>query len=410
MTNRVSDPLARTKDVRIERTSRLGTALDAWRGFAALLVVVQHSAVLVLRGHLSNVAQRPAPLAVIGNCAVTLFFVLSGYLVGGSVLRGMAKGWNWRDYLLARGTRLWIVLLPALILGAGWDLLGTALFPHAPVYTGFSGYVRTDPTIAADHVTLPIFLANAAFLQGAVPLWHHASLAPPLGSNFPLWSLMNEFWYYALFPVALLAFRSKSVPKQLLYAFLALAIVSVFGYRWLVFMLPWLFGAFAHRLPGSKWLGSATGRWSTGAAALAMLLIVSMDRVRLYPLGDLALSAVFAVHLRALASLGHGSQADQNPARRGVGFFAGMSYTLYLAHMPLLVFATAAIGINEGVARGLEAGLLVSLGVSLAIAYSIAVWWLAERNTDALRAWLAQRLSGRPAIGSLAGVDLPEGS
>lgn len=59
----------------------------------------------------------------LGQQWVIVFFVLSGYLVGGSVLRSMALDrWSWRGYLLNRMTRLYTVRVPALVLGAVLDL------------------------------------------------------------------------------------------------------------------------------------------------------------------------------------------------------------------------------------------------------------------------------------------------
>ena len=51
-----------------------------------------------------------------GHQAVMVFFVLSGFLVGGTVVSRVDAGqWSWIDYAITRMTRLWIVLLPALL-------------------------------------------------------------------------------------------------------------------------------------------------------------------------------------------------------------------------------------------------------------------------------------------------------
>ena len=57
--------------------------------------------------------------------AVIVFFPLSGYLVGDSILRSMSRGiWSWADYLVNRMTRLYVVLIPALCLTAFFDFVG----------------------------------------------------------------------------------------------------------------------------------------------------------------------------------------------------------------------------------------------------------------------------------------------
>ena len=52
-----------------------------------------------------------------GYQAVMVFFVLSGYFISSTVLRSINENrWSWSDYLIKRVTRLWIVLIPALVL------------------------------------------------------------------------------------------------------------------------------------------------------------------------------------------------------------------------------------------------------------------------------------------------------
>ena len=52
----------------------------------------------------------------LGPSAVLVFFFLSGYLVGGNEIANfVTKRLNFRNYIFNRITRLWIVLLPALL-------------------------------------------------------------------------------------------------------------------------------------------------------------------------------------------------------------------------------------------------------------------------------------------------------
>src|SRR5204863_1384009 len=63
-----------------------------------------------------------------GHTAVVVFFVLSGFLVGGTVIRSDRNGrWSWRGYVLQRGTRLYVVLIPALLLTLCWDFAEQAV-------------------------------------------------------------------------------------------------------------------------------------------------------------------------------------------------------------------------------------------------------------------------------------------
>ena len=53
-----------------------------------------------------------------GHEAVMVFFVISGFLVGGRVLDAYQRGsFRWGRYILDRGSRIYIVFLPALVFG-----------------------------------------------------------------------------------------------------------------------------------------------------------------------------------------------------------------------------------------------------------------------------------------------------
>ena len=173
--------------------------LDLVRGVSALLVMLGH-----LRGFLfldfaeldrAGVLTKFFYFATgLGHQAVMVFFVLSGYFVGGSVLSGLGNGrFTWRCYAASRLTRLWMVLIPALVLTLCFDLLGSHWNPGA--YAGdlnarfMSGPTHIQPA-AHDWLTL---LGNLCFVQNIT--------VPVFGSNGPLWSLANEFWYYVMFPL-----------------------------------------------------------------------------------------------------------------------------------------------------------------------------------------------------------------
>ena len=184
--------------------------LNAIRGAAALVVLLGHTRSLFFSslsgtGDLSNAAHdlgRGATsrlgLVTMGNEAVIVFFVLSGYLVGGSAIRDLKNGtWSWKRYLIQRLTRLWIVLLPALLFGVAVDHSGLRMFAGThSVYTGPPG-LCVVPCNVADRVTPAVVAGNAVFLQTII--------VDTAGSNNALWSLANEFWYYLAFPLSLLA-------------------------------------------------------------------------------------------------------------------------------------------------------------------------------------------------------------
>ncbi len=62
----------------------------------------------------------------LGHEAVVVFFVLSGFLIGGNLTDSMRRGsFDLVRYLIARFTRVYIVYLPALIVTEAVFLFGT---------------------------------------------------------------------------------------------------------------------------------------------------------------------------------------------------------------------------------------------------------------------------------------------
>ena len=84
---------------------------------AALLVCVEHLRAFLFvpyaRLESPGVVQKGFYfLTGLGHQSVMVFFVLRGFLVGGSDVGAMQKGTRtWNGYLLRRMTRLWVVLV-----------------------------------------------------------------------------------------------------------------------------------------------------------------------------------------------------------------------------------------------------------------------------------------------------------
>jgi peptidoglycan/LPS O-acetylase OafA/YrhL len=171
--------------------------LDWARALAALAVCVSHIRNLLLQDYTPGLGAAGKAFYFVtnyGHSAVIVFFVLSGFFVGGSVLRASGESrFSWGSYLADRGTRLWIVLLPALVVTLLWDKTGL-LLGHGGFYAGTEGNADQTANVASQ-LGLATFICNGAFLQTIV--------CPTYGSNGPLWSLANEFWYYLWFPALL---------------------------------------------------------------------------------------------------------------------------------------------------------------------------------------------------------------
>jgi peptidoglycan/LPS O-acetylase OafA/YrhL len=144
--------------------------LDALRGFAAFCVLLNHFRDALFVDYEAIARHNPLTAAAylvsgLGHQSVIVFFVLSSYLVGASVLRSVRKGnWSWRAYLLARFSRLYVVLLPALLLGGALDWLGMHRPGTEAVYSGNSGMHALAINVHST-LTWPVLVANNLFLQ-----------------------------------------------------------------------------------------------------------------------------------------------------------------------------------------------------------------------------------------------------
>src|SRR4051812_21945413 len=114
--------LASTAPARAAQAEGHWALLDLIRFSAALLVLFGHARGLLLEGIGS--VQQPTVLiqglyflSGLQHEGVVMFFVVSGFLVGGSALRQIAEGrFKYPPYLINRFARIYLVYIPALLL------------------------------------------------------------------------------------------------------------------------------------------------------------------------------------------------------------------------------------------------------------------------------------------------------
>ncbi len=356
---------------------------DLLRGLAAFFVLFGHWRNLFFLDFPQLAAYRwllaiPYVLSAAGHQSVVFFFVLSGYFIGGTVFRAIEHDqWDWRSYLMRRVVRLWNVLLPALLLCLLWDRLGIHLGRAPALYGGrVSNHVLLDVTqLLAPH----IFFGNLFFLQGI--------LTPVFGSDSALWSLANEFWYYILFPLGAVALwpRARWI-HRLLCAVLFVATAWFIRGGILGAFPIWLAGAALFKLPSPSF-NPRTAKYLRVAAALIYLTVFfSLSKIHSIPdlASDYLLTVVTFLFLWLLLS----AKETFQPQLRGVHAsreLARFSYTLYAAHIPLLVFA-ASLFIRDSRWYPTPVNLLKGVGILFAVLlYSYALAFLTEFRTDAIR-------------------------
>ncbi len=367
--------------------------LDVLRGLAAWAVMWGHLRALFFVDF-QHLNRGSLPLTVLyfftgfGNQAVMVFFVLSGFLISSAIIgRRVSGSWSWHDYAIDRASRLYVVLIPGLLFGLLWDKMGSVLFAFKHIYSqpidGFGS------AIAQNQLTFGAFLGNLLFLQ--------TILCPTFGSNGPLWSLANEFWYYVLFPVALaagVAWSSRSVKSAIPLTVLTGCVALFVGPHILAGFLIWLTGTVLV-LANSNWRFLAKSWLYLYALATVLFLSVCLISARSGRFGifgsDLCVGIAFSLFLFAVLQMDMEKEGSAYP--RAAHFLAGFSYTLYVLHFPLLVFLRAWLAPSQRWqpdVRHLTYGVVLGMA-TLGFAWLVSVF--TERNTRAARNWMKHMIS-----------------
>ena len=377
--------------------------LDALRGFAAFSVLLNHWRDAFFVDYPKLPYRNPLDAVFyfatgLGHQWVIVFFVLSGYLVGGSVLRSVdGDRWSWRSYLLARLTRLYVALLPALLLGGTLDWVGMHLPGTAWVYTGQSG-MRALVTNVHSTLTLPIFMANGLFLQTIALPGMNGRVVPVFGSNGVLWSLSNEFWYYMAFPFLVFLLSQGRSWWTRAACGLGLLLWGWFVGSGIVLLgISWLMGALIPILPSvslsKSWMRILAIAAALGALGGGLVLAKMHD-------GSIAFDLLLGAAVTALiwVTLCCGTWPLPATYIRVSHRAARSSYTLYLVHLPLVIFLKASFHIDR-VVPGWKIMLIsgaILLGV---VVYAQLVFEVFEKNTDRIRNWVKPYVMGGPTAG-----------
>jgi peptidoglycan/LPS O-acetylase OafA/YrhL len=267
------------------------------------------------------------------NDAVMVFFVLSGFVIAFVASTSETTPSN---YLCARLSRLWSVVIPALALTVIFDYAGSRWDPR--IYDG--------AWFAADHPLWRVF-ANAFFVN---QLWF-LNVRP--FSNGPFWSIGYEFWYYIAF--AILHF----VKSRIRWVGFIICL-CVIGPKIALLMPVWFLGVLAYKITTSHAVGERMG-WALFLGSIAAYCVFhyfdvparfswrtnawlgpnfawSSDFASSYVIG-----ALVTVNFIGLAAIQHRAASVLRTFERPIRFLAGYTFSLYLFHYPLLHFFAAVV-------------------------------------------------------------------
>ncbi|EDM31870.1 putative putative membrane-located cell surface saccharide saccharide acetylase [Roseovarius sp. TM1035] len=347
--------------------------IDGLRAIAILPVVFYHAGVTWFPG---------------GFVGVDVFFVISGYLITSIILSERAAGNFTLTGFYGRRIRR---IFPALfvMMAVSYPIAWALLDPSA--MAEFSG------SIAASTV----FFANVYFLEVSGYFATAAEFKPLLHN----WSLSVEEQFYLIFPMAvLLTWRAGA--KWQVRIFMAVALLSLALAQWQIargnearaFFL--LYARLWELLVGvliAYWLttpqGAALrdgGRFRHGALlglALILWAVFTYDTETAFPGLAALLPCVGAALVIAFAK--GQSLIGQVLGWRPVVFVGLVSYSLYLWHVPALVFTR--------IGTGREDLWLMLAACALAFALACLSWRYVERPFRRMHALPPLRLFGTAA-------------
>jgi peptidoglycan/LPS O-acetylase OafA/YrhL len=322
--------------------------------------------------------------------AVLVFFVISGWLVGGSLLDKIGQRDVLVVYAIDRVTRLWTVLIPTFVL-----TLLFALYVGTVSSNGIS-YSSANEYSAAS------FLGNLVGLQRIA--------LPDFGGNFALWSLTNETWYYLLFPLLLLLFGARARTTRAVCLATVVLLAAWIPAGIMLYFSIWLLGvAFSRiRIDCGK----------LGRAGLLVLLTLVAVYFRLTGdndnftvdtfVPDLVFSVVFAIFLSSMQFKAATNSRWFRPMSRFGKCFADFSFSLYVMHVPLIFLLqhwSASFGLKQ-LSPSTPLHLVIYLGMlAFLVLASYVSYLLFESQTYRIRRRVKQLVMGggerRPVPGKV---------
>ncbi|MBX7444922.1 MULTISPECIES: acyltransferase [unclassified Arthrobacter] len=381
---------------------RVNISLNAVRTIAAFLVVISHLRALFFVDFSDAESKSVLVQAVylagsLGHPAVIVFFVLSGYWVGGATTRSVSAGsFSWSRYGIARLSRLWLVLAPAIILTQLLDRLGSEVNGSSMVYSGSPDYHTVIPADGpVPTLGVAETLGNLFFVQSI-----HV---PTLGTNSPLWSLAYEFWYYALFPAILVALSRRFETRSRIASGIFVVVGGIVAGPDVLLMFPaWLLGA------GVGWQQErvAARVFAIKLRSLALARMASVSSVVFTSIAVVAfgsrvhgLELIVALPAAAMVAL-FSVKPSRSFVLKPLSSAAEWSYSLYAIHVPVLAFlASFIVPASEArwqVTGASAVGFVAVLSVVAASAYGMSL--VTETHTKRLRDGLIKRLSASKAI------------
>lgn len=317
-------------------TARWASAVVALMYHVRYLLFVNYDAVHAKTG----LSKAFYFLTGLGHESFAVFVILDGVVGGLILLRHRAGAVLGRAAVSQYLGSLYRILLPGLILGAGFDLAGVRFFNHSGLYTAFPEF----STLTLSYASL---LGNLFMLQPFV--------VPTFGSNGMLYLLSYLFWYFILLLLFVRAARLAQPRRRQARALLLAAVILIMPYEFLFWGAIWLSGVAVVVLGEARVLKPpvllALGCF---AGILVLSRLIGYDTSLLpQPFGDWLVHAKYLLVGMGFAAVARALYPDQAEGRDGsllsavVGTADGRagqaaSFTFF-CHFPVIMLLVATV-------------------------------------------------------------------
>jgi peptidoglycan/LPS O-acetylase OafA/YrhL len=305
--------------------------LDLVRFAAALTVFIEHLREHTKIGFAEFWGAHPFWFShwyLFSQTAVTVFFVLSGYVIA-HVLATRER--TPVDYAASRFARLYSVVLPALLLTAVCNYLIELKYPTA--FQAFQSGGTTGVALS--------YLGTAVFVNR---FWLWPDLDPP---NTPFWTLSFEAFYYLIIAVLVFARGRGRILSMLV-------LILIAGPSMVLLAPTWLIGYLAYHVPERSRAGarSAIPLWLVSLAFIPLCSFIELhfrETVSFLRTPDHAIGALlaayaaaisFAVNLLAFNAFSGRAEPFLAPIAAVIRWLGSMTFALYLFHQPILSLFT----------------------------------------------------------------------
>ncbi|UPK67201.1 acyltransferase family protein [Chitinophaga filiformis] len=352
--------------------------LDLFRGLAAMIVVTTHCrTMLFVEYGLLPPAEKTVRNSVfffltrISHEAVLLFFVLSGFLVGGKVIQRLKAGtFDLKSYALDRTVRIMLPLLSALIL------------------------IFICNTIIGQQYSVIDYLGNILSLQGILVPW----------VSGPLWSLAYEVWFYVL--MGGMAWWLTTTKNAYRYVGIALLFVNFLIFSnslKATYLFIWLLGAMSFFYVKKNNFMLVLGILSLIASMLSLQFFGRESRTfelhnvdNIKTICELCLGISMCLIVQQVIHRKPKGKVAIALNKFGT-WLANFSYTLYLTHLPI-VYVLVHFGFpKSGSINAVSLGYyLAAIAISLVSAYLI--YLVFERRTKYVKEILKRRIPSKERV------------